>query len=61
VFLGIRPDADDIITMVSGEGIYLPFHTLTDNATNDPDVIYPQLPVPTEFRPIDVTSRIDRP
>jgi hypothetical protein len=46
---------DSIVINVTGDNVIaIPFHTLTDNSTNDPAVFNPQSPARSEFADIEV-------
>jgi hypothetical protein len=46
---------DSIVINVSGDNVIaIPFHTFTDNSTNDPEVFNPQSPTHATFPVIDV-------
>jgi hypothetical protein len=50
---------DSIVINVSGDNVIaIPFHTLTDNSTNDPAVFNPQSPAHATFPVIDVPIAI---
>jgi hypothetical protein len=56
-FLGEAVNPGDTIA-ISFDGdnvIAIPFHTLTDNSTNDPSVFYPQSPAHIYFPVLDIT------
>lgn len=48
---------DSIIINVTGENVFaIPFHTFTDNSTNDPAVFNPQSPAHVTFPVIDIPT-----
>jgi hypothetical protein len=50
---------DSILIDISGDDVIaIPFHTLTDNSTNDPAVFNPQSPVHATFPILEVTTAI---
>jgi hypothetical protein len=50
---------DSIVINVSGENVIaIPFHTFTDNSTNDPAIFNPQSPAHATFPILEVTTAI---
>ena len=54
----VNPGDQIVINVTGNDVIAIPFHTLTDNSTNDPAVFNPQSPAHATFPVLEVTTAI---